>query len=74
MLTANGGGFCAVTLLTSDFAFTFSITAGPGLALVASTTARMFSGFIVAMSSERPLTVTVTLVGGLIRTRSGETV
>src|ERR1700686_4437530 len=74
MLTANGGGFCTgLTPLTRDLATTLSWTSGPGCALLASTTATMLSGFVVAIRSASPLTVTVVVVGGLINTRSGPT-
>src|ERR1700674_2586595 len=74
MLTTKDGGFwTGSTPFTSDLATTLSWTNGPGFALVASTTATMLSGFVVAIRSASPLTVTVVVVGGLINTRSGPT-
>src|ERR1700730_14757792 len=74
MLTTNGGGFwTGLTPLTSDLATTLSWTSGPGFALLASTTATMLSDLVVAIRSASPLTVTVVVVGGLIKTRSGPT-
>src|SRR5258706_9694698 len=71
MLTANGGGFwTAWTPVTSDLATTLSWTPGPGFALAASTTATMLSAFVVEIRSASPLTVTVVVAGGVVKTRS----
>src|ERR1700693_2541946 len=67
MLTTIGGGFCTRRPSTEEAAVTFSFTAAPGFAWVASAVAvRVFGAN--AIRSALPVTVTVVLLGGLVTT------